>query len=111
MSRSRIQVTPHLSHAEIKQQYEMCSNNRIKTYWQAILLLSQNEPYLSVEEVANTVNLSTDWVRKLVRRYNHFGAAGLTGEYAKNSASRRSRVSSANTIPKYPADHTRNPCM
>jgi NADH/NAD ratio-sensing transcriptional regulator Rex len=88
MSRSRIQVTPHLSHAEITQRYKTCSNDRIKTYWQAILLLSQDDPYLSVEEVANTVHLSTDWVRKLVHRYNHFGAAGLTGEYAKNATSR-----------------------
>jgi NADH/NAD ratio-sensing transcriptional regulator Rex len=88
MSRSRIQVTPHLSPTEITQRYKTCSNDRIKIYWQVILLLSQSDPYLSVEEVANTVQLSTDWVRKLVRRYNHFGAAGLTGEYAKNATSR-----------------------
>jgi hypothetical protein len=88
MPRSRIQVSPHLSHTEITKRYEMCSDDRIKTYWQAILLLSQTDPYLSVEEFANTVHLSIDWVRKLVRRYNHFGAAGLTGEYAKNAVSR-----------------------
>ena len=85
MARSRIQITPHLSDTEITQRYKTCSNDRIRIYWQVILLLSQKDPYLTVEEVANTVHLSTDWVRKLVRRYNYFGAAGLTGEYAKNT--------------------------
>ncbi len=46
MSRPRLQVTPHLSYAEIIERYETCSDSKLKTYWQTILLLSQQDPYL-----------------------------------------------------------------
>ena len=77
MSRPRLQVASHLSYAEITEQYETCCDEKIKAYWQIIRLLSQQTPYLSVQQVATTVQVSTDWVRKLVRRYNHFGPSGL----------------------------------
>lgn len=80
MSRPRLQVTPHLSYAEIIERYETCSDSKLKIYWQTILLLSQPDPYLSVEQVAETVKLSNDWVRKLVNRYNRLGPVGLTGK-------------------------------
>lgn len=80
MSRPRLQVAPYLSYAEIQKQYASCGDDRIKIYWQTILLLSQQDPALSVEEVAARVEFSTDWVRKLVNRYNRLGPAGLAGK-------------------------------
>lgn len=80
MSRPRLKVAPYLSYAEIKQQYESCCEDRLKNYWQIIYLLSQEDPALSVEEVADRVQFSTDWIRKLVHRYNRLGPAGLTGK-------------------------------
>lgn len=78
MSRPRLQVVSHLNRAEILQKYEMCLDSRVKTYWLTIYLLSQDDPILSVEQVAEKVHLSTDWVRKLVHRYNRLGPTGLT---------------------------------
>lgn len=78
MSRPRIQITPHLSDTALTQAYEACQEPKVKNYWQAILLLSQHDPYLSVEQVADTVGFSTDWVRKLAHRYNRLGAKGIT---------------------------------
>lgn len=87
MSRPRLKVTPHLSYPEITHHYETCCDDRVKTYWQTILLLSQKDPELSVEQVANIVQLSTDWVRKLVHRYNRLGPAGLTGQHPQRQRS------------------------
>ncbi|MBL1178238.1 helix-turn-helix domain-containing protein [Pantanalinema sp. GBBB05] len=80
MSRPHLQVASHLSYTEITRQYETCCNDQIKTYWQMIRLLSQQDPCLSVKEVADRVQFSTDWVRKLVNRYNRLGPIGLTGK-------------------------------
>lgn len=77
MSRPRLQLIPHLTHTEIAQRYESCSDGKVRTYWLTIYLLSQTDPCLSVEEVAETVHFSTDWVRKLVHRYNRLGPDGI----------------------------------
>jgi hypothetical protein len=81
MARARIQIAPHLNQAELVQNYEECQDSKAKSYWQVILLLNQPSPCLSVEQVANTVGFSTDWVRKLVHRYNRLGPLGLTDRY------------------------------
>ena len=80
MPHLRIQIAPHLSHADLTQRYEACQNAKVKSYWQTILLLNQQNPCLSVEQVANTVGFSTDWVRKLAHRYNRLGAEGITAQ-------------------------------
>lgn len=80
MSRPRIQIAPYLSDAELTQRYETCQNTKVKGYWQAILLLSQQNPYLSVKQVADTVGFSADWVRKLAHRYNRLGAKGIAAQ-------------------------------
>ena len=77
MSRPRLQVAAHLNRSEILQKYESCSDSRIKSYWLAIYLLTQDDPVLSIEQVAGRVNLSKDWIRKLVHRYNRLGVPGL----------------------------------
>ena len=81
MSRPRLQVAAHLNRVEILQMYETCLDRRVKTYWLAIYLLTQDDPVLSVEQVAERVKLSKDWIRKLVHRYNRLGALGLTNTF------------------------------
>ncbi len=83
MCRPRLQIVPHLSHTELIKQYETCCDDRVKAYWLTICLLSQPDPVLSVEQVAETVQFSTDWVRKLAHRYNRFGPAALTGQFQR----------------------------
>lgn len=81
MSRPRLQVVSHLSYAELVQRYETCQDARTKAYWQTILLLSQQNPCLSVEEVATSMQFSTDWVRKIAHRYNQLGPTVFTENY------------------------------
>lgn len=83
MCRPRLQIIPHLSYTELLKQYENCSDDKFKVYWLAIFLLTQPDPILSVEQVAETVQFSTDWVRKLAHRYNRFGPAALTGHFQR----------------------------
>lgn len=80
MSRLRMQIAPHLSDAELTQRYEACQNAKVKRYWRAIQLLNQQNPCLSVEQVADTIGFSADWVRKLAHRYNRLGAKGITAQ-------------------------------
>jgi hypothetical protein len=92
MSRPRIQITPHLSHVELTQHYDECQDSTVKAYWQVIQLLSQHDPNLSVEQVADIVGFSTDWVRKLAHRYNRLGSAGLVkGNRALQKRRQKSR--------------------
>ena len=81
MSRPRLQVATHLNRAEILQAYTTCADSRVKTYWLAIYLLTQDDPVLSIEQVAARVHLSKDWIRKLVHRYNRLGTLGLTNTF------------------------------
>lgn len=96
MSRPRLRIVSHLSHTELLQQYEICCEHKTKIYWLTICLLSQQTPPLSVEQVAETVQFSTDWVRKLAHRYNRFGPAALTGQFQRR---RKPRSHSFKTPP------------
>ncbi len=96
MCRPRLQIIPYLSHTKLLKQYENCSDDKVKIYWLTICLLSQSNPPLSVEQVAETVHFSTDWVRKLAYRYNRFGPAGLTGHFQRR---RKPRSQGSNDSP------------
>jgi hypothetical protein len=77
VARPRIQITPHLSNTEISQRYEDCQDEKVKNYWLAIQLLSDPNAPMPVEQVAEIVGFSADWIRKLARRYNRLGPAAL----------------------------------
>ncbi|MBW4445261.1 MAG: hypothetical protein KME10_29645 [Plectolyngbya sp. WJT66-NPBG17] len=95
MSRPRIQIIPHLDESELAQCYETCENSKTKTYWLAIQLLSRSHEPMTVEQVAETLEFSTDWVRKLAGRYNRLGPSGLlenNHKGRKNQAAWRSQA-------------------
>ncbi|MBD2096442.1 hypothetical protein H6F90_14990 [Trichocoleus sp. FACHB-591] len=73
MSRPRIQILPHLAHAELVRRQEECQDPKTKNYWLTIQLLSQPHIPMTVEQVAEILGFSTDWVRKLAGRYNRLG--------------------------------------
>ncbi|UBF30569.1 helix-turn-helix domain-containing protein (plasmid) [Kovacikia minuta CCNUW1] len=98
MSRPRIQIVPHLNDTELIRRYETCQDGKIKSHWQVILLMSQQNPYLTVEQVAEQVNFSADWVRKLVHRYNRFGPRSITHESRSLRRSRHLMNSSRDEI-------------
>jgi hypothetical protein len=78
MSRPRIQIQPYLDYADLTRHYQECQDPKTKNHWLAIQLLGQPDTPMPVEQVAEVLGCSPDWVRKLARRYNHLGPAVLT---------------------------------
>lgn len=87
MSRSRMRILPHLSFAELTQRYQECQNTKTENYWLAILLLSHPDTPLTVEQTAEQLGFSSDWIRKLVRRYNRFGAFSINSCHQQSKKS------------------------
>lgn len=77
MTRPRIQILPHLTHTEVTDHVEASQNSKVKNYWLAIQLLSHPNNPMTVEQVAERLGYSTDWVRKLAGRYNRLGPIAL----------------------------------
>jgi hypothetical protein len=90
MPRPRIKIVPHLDHAELTRRYETCSHPVVKNYWLTIQLLSNPESPLPAEQVAQRMECSVDWVRKLAGRYNRLGPNAIANS---RSAKPRERVS------------------
>ncbi len=79
MSRPRIQIAPHLDSSQLKQRYQDCQDSKKKNYWHIIHMLSRSDIPMTAEQVAETMEVSTDWIRKLARRYNRLGPIAITG--------------------------------
>lgn len=86
MGRKRLLLEAHFSEKELKHRYLSCSDAVKKTHWHVIWLLSRSDKSYSCEDVGDIVGFSSDWVRKLVRRYNIYGAAGLGDGRQHNGA-------------------------
>ncbi|MBP5976426.1 hypothetical protein HW132_27795 [Brasilonema sp. CT11] len=69
MPRTRIQIIPHLDYAELTERYRRCQDVKEQRRWLVICLLSQPDHPRKVEQVAEITGVSTDWVRKIARRY------------------------------------------
>lgn len=90
MSRCSLQVTPHLDYAALTRRVQECQDPIEKNRWLAILLLSQPDPSMTTQQVAQMLHYSADWVRKQVQRYNRLGADGLvSGHQRRQQRSRR----------------------
>lgn len=87
MSRSRIQILPHLTFAELTQRYQNCQNAKTENHWLAILLLSHPDTPLTVEQTAKQLGFSSDWIRKIVRRYNQLGAFSINNCHQQSKKS------------------------
>ena len=96
MSRPRLQIVPHLDYTELTHYVETCQNPKIKNYWLAIQLLSHPTSPMTVEQVAEKLGYSTDWVRKLAGRYNRLGLNALL----ESRQSERRRIASASYAPR-----------
>ena len=67
-------VTTHLTLEELEDRFRRCRHPVEKIHFQVILLRAQGR---STSEVAKICGYKPDWVRRLVRRYNAYGPAGL----------------------------------
>jgi len=70
----RITINPHLSVKELENRYRAAKNPVERSHYQIVWLLAQGK---TTEEVAGVTGYCRDWIRKIVRRYNNQGAAGL----------------------------------
>ncbi len=70
----RLTIHPHLSVKKLENRYRAAKNPVERSHYQIVWLLAQGK---TTEEVAAVTGYCRDWIRKLVRRYNDQGAAGL----------------------------------
>ncbi len=77
-----------MTSAQLKQSYLSCKNPVEKTHWQVIWWLKKGGDAVSTEDAASLVGFSTDWIRKLVRRYNKYGPEGLRDKRKDNGKER-----------------------
>jgi transposase len=74
MSRLSTPLTAHHTTKELEKHYRQCKDAKEKTRRQAIWLYSINP---SPKEVSLATGLTTNWVYKIVLRYNTQGLKGL----------------------------------
>ncbi len=88
MAFPRVRLTGHLPPDSIYTRYISCTDGTERKHWKAIWFLSRTTNPLSVKQAALQLGCTSDWVRKLVRRYNADGPAGLLDARRKNGARR-----------------------
>ena len=66
----RVTIKAHLSIEELEHRYQENSRPTEKRAWQIIWLMARGK---KTEEVADFLGLTSDWVRKLIKRYNDNG--------------------------------------
>jgi transposase len=76
----------HLSPDEIGRRYRTCPDAREKTRWHAVWLLARPDGPLTVPQAAALAGYSAVWLRKLLRRWNDHGPAGLADRRRANGA-------------------------
>ena len=86
MAQSSLQVKMHLSPAEVKKHYLNCSDSVEKSHWQIIWLMTRKEDKLDTKHTAQVMCCTTDWIRKIVNRYNKYGPDGLKDKRKNNGA-------------------------
>ncbi|HRH93583.1 MAG TPA: helix-turn-helix domain-containing protein, partial [Candidatus Peribacteria bacterium] len=84
MAFPRQQPAKHLPKPQIRKRYESCTEPVERKQWRALWLLSAGRTPLSAREVALQLGCTSDWVRKILRRYNQFGPAALRDGRKRN---------------------------
>ena len=77
----RLEVVKHLSLSELFERYRRAEDPTLKSHFQVIWLKAQG---WETPDVARCTGYKTDWVRRLVRRYNAHGPASLGDRRADN---------------------------
>lgn len=82
----KLKLEPHLSVAELQQRYRTARDASEARRWQALWLLSQDQP---IGSVATIVGLHRNSLRALIKRYNSRGPAAVSDARASNPGSRQ----------------------
>ena len=67
-------IEPHLKVKDLQQKYRQSLDPVARSHYQIIWLLAQGK---KVKEVAEVTSYSTDWIYKIVKRYNLLGEKAL----------------------------------
>ena len=86
----KLKLEAHLSSAELQQRYRAARDAAQARRWQALWLVSQDQP---IGRVASIVGLHRNSVRALIKRYNADGPSGVCDARANNPGSRKSYLS------------------
>ena len=81
----RLEVSPHLTHEELKARFLRCSDAAEARRWQAVLLKSEGR---SSADIAQVCKRKEDWVRRTVRGYNAEGPDALRDGREHNGRAR-----------------------
>ncbi|RKY40311.1 MAG: hypothetical protein DRP85_08805 [Candidatus Makaraimicrobium thalassicum] len=84
MKNKRLTLTPHYTTEELKARYLTCEHPVERSHWQIIWLMSRKDKNYSCSQVADLMGCTSDWVRKLVRRYNEEAEDGLRDKRRDN---------------------------
>jgi transposase len=82
----KLKPEPHLSVAELQQRYRTARDAALARRWQALWLLSQDQP---IGSVATLVGLHRNSLRALLKRYNARGPAAVSDARVHNPGSRQ----------------------
>lgn len=77
MAYSKLVVKNHLPEKELKEKYLSCEDSVERSHWQIIWLMARSSNTLSASETADVTGFCSDWVRKIIRRYNKEGPDGI----------------------------------
>lgn len=80
-----LELTPHLSIAELEGRYRQSRDPVERTHWHMLWLVAQGH---HCPAVARLVGYSEDWVRTIVHRYNATGPAGVADRRRTNPGQR-----------------------
>lgn len=84
MAFPRLTPAKHLPKPQIRKRYESCMDPVERKQWRAVWLLNAGRQPLSAREVALQLGCTSDWVRKILRRYNELGPAALRDGRKRN---------------------------
>jgi transposase len=82
----KLKLEPHLPVADLQQRYRTARDASDARRWQALWLLSQDQP---IGSVATIVGLHRNSLRALIKRYNARGPAAVSDARANNPGSRQ----------------------
>ncbi len=86
----KLRLEPHLSSAELQLRFRAARDAAQARRWQALWLLSQDQP---IGAVATLVGLHRNSVRALIKRYNANGPEAAGDARASNPGSRKPYLS------------------
>lgn len=84
MAYSKLVVKNHLPEKELKEKYLSCEDAVARSHWQIIWLMTRSHKTLSASETADVTGFCSDWVRKVIRRYNEEGPEGIEDKRQHN---------------------------